>query len=356
MAGRGSGGSSRSGGSRSSSGSGGGRRSSSGRGSYSGSSSGRSSYSGGSSNGAGAEFLIYLVIELIKVIIRFGVYFIANRRRVSANNMSNGSNKHQSSNSSSLRVQTISAVIMVISILLVGIFIFGRVSSASNIANTTNRTKISTNNTFNTDFLDDSQSWISSRKTLENGLRVFWDKTGIQPYIMIMGYNPDLSEEDMESLTEDKYSELFDGREDVFIYAVWDTSMADDLGEYYYTWYMGAQAKSLLDQEALDIFWNIHDNYWYGSKYSSGEEDKMYAAIFEETANSIMERDKTIIDIVVALIIGLIITGVCITVIVLVTKKHNREREKAAETERILNANIDTLISSEDEDLINKYK
>jgi flagellar basal body-associated protein FliL len=351
MAGRGSSGGSGSGGFRSSSGSGGGRRSSGGRGSFSGSSS-----SGGSSSGAGAEILVYLIIELIKVIIRFGAYFIANRRRASANNMGSGNNKHQRSNTSSLKVQTISAVVMIVSILLVGVFIFGRVNSASDIANTTNRTKISTNNTFDTNFLADSQSWISSRKTLENGLRVFWDKTGIQPYIMIMGYNPDLSDADMQSLTKDKYSELFSGREDVFIYAVWDTSTADNLDGYYYTWYMGAQAKSLLDQEALDIFWNIHDNYWYGSKYGSDEEDKMYAAIFEETANSIMERDKTIIDIIVALIIGLIIIGVCVTVIVLVTKKHKRDREKAEETERILKADLDALVSSEDEDLMNKYK
>jgi flagellar basal body-associated protein FliL len=69
-----------------------------------------------------------------------------------------------------------------------------------------------------------------------------------------------------------------------------------------------------------------------------------------------MERDKTIIDIIVALIIGLIIIGVCVTVIVLVTKKHKRDREKAEETERILKADLDALVSSEDEDLMNKYK
>lgn len=350
-----------SGGSRSSSGSGGGRHSSSGRGYSSGSSySGRGrDYSRGGQSLA-EDIMEDVVEEIAKGVVRNAIRGASyNRRstysRSKSSNYGYNNTRSVSSSNTGIPVGAIIVLIMIVGVIWLFTFITGKISAASEIANTTNRTKLSTGSSFSTNFLDDTQSWIRSKKTLEKGLRVFWDKTGVQPYIMIMGYNPNLSEAEMESLTKQKYTEVFSGREDAFVYAVWDTSSSDNLDGYYYTWYLGAHTKTLMDSEAMDIFWNIHDNYWYGTKYGNGKEDKMYAAIYTDTANSIMEKDKTIIDIVIALIVCLVVVVVCISIIILITKKHKREKEKAAETERILNADLDTLSSSEDDDLINKY-
>lgn len=232
--------------------------------------------------------------------------------------------------------------------------VLSMITAGPNISNNKNRTKISSGYSFMNDCVYDDIDWIDSTSTLRNGMEYFYDKTGVQPVIILHEYEPTMSESQMEDNTVALYDEMFGSREDVFLYVYYDSApTASEDG--YDTWCIGMQAMSVMDDDALDIFWQWLDHYWYGNTYASGEEDEMFAAIYKDTANSIMEKSTTGLDVAFVGFIAVIVIAAGVTIVVLVKAKHKRKKEEAEETARILNADLDTLSSASEDDLVNKY-
>lgn len=254
-------------------------------------------------------------------------------------------------------VDSASSVYIVLGVILAIFLItvmFSMITSGPDINNNKNRTKISSGYNFMNDCVYDEIDWIDSTSTLRNGMEYFYDKTGVQPVIILHEYEPTMSETQMEDNTVALYDEMFGSREDIFLYVYYD-SAPNASEDGYDTWCIGMQAMSVMDDDALDIFWQWLDYYWYGNTYASGEEDDMFAAIYKDTANSIMEKSTTGFDVAFVGFIAVIVIAVGVTIVVLVKAKHKRKKEEAEETARILNADINTLSSSSEDDLVNKY-
>lgn len=108
----------------------------------------------------------------------------------------------------------------------------------------------------------------------------------------------------------------------------------------------GYQTSSVMDSEAVEIFWNNIDKYWYTDLST----DDVFINAFNDTADTIMHVSTTGKDIVkwVLIVIAIILIGIFI--ICLIKQKHQRAREKAEEDQRILNTPIDDIAKDNLED------
>lgn len=196
---------------------------------------------------------------------------------------------------------------------------------------------------------DSSMNWISSGYTLENGPRDFYNETGVQPYLVITdevngNYAP--SGQQVFEYANQVYDEMFtDEGHMVFVF-----QCPDGGTDYNMAACTGAQAKAVVDDEALEILYDYLDYYFY----SDLDEDEMFAKAFEKAGERIMHKDTPIIVYVLAVAgIGLVVFAICFVV----RTKAKRAKEEAAETERILKTPIHKIGDTDPdlEDLKNKY-
>lgn len=114
----------------------------------------------------------------------------------------------------------------------------------------------------------------------------------------------------------------------------------------------GNMVKPVFDKEAEDVFWGYYDRYWTDNNI---ELTDAYPAIFNETAKRIMVRTITSDDvffvIYIIVCVGMVIGG--IIAIMVLRRKH--AAEKAAETERILNIDLNTSSDADADALADKY-
>lgn len=231
--------------------------------------------------------------------------------------------------------------------------IFSGMSTGSGTKSTIERTRIESGLSYdNNVVIEDEIGWIESKSKVGSGLREFWDKTGVQPYIIFLNYNENYnSDAERENQTELLYDKYID-REDAFLFVYYgELDVENDVGLFCYT--LGKQAAAVLDGEALDIWFNNLDYNWYGS----GTTTDVLINTYCKTAKTIMDKPTNGWDfgIVIALVIAGI-AGMCF-IVKLVKAKHKREKEKAQETQDILNASINNLSQGPvDDGLLDKYK
>lgn len=100
----------------------------------------------------------------------------------------------------------------------------------------------------------------------------------------------------------------------------------------------GKQVTSIMDSEAIEIFWNYIDRYWSDSSLSTVD---VFTKTYDATAKTIMKKSTTSKDIIK---IGLIIVGIILIIggiIYILRMRYKREQEKAKETIEILNTPLD---------------
>lgn len=190
-------------------------------------------------------------------------------------------------------------------------------------------------------FFRDDIGWIGSPNRLNKDLRHFYEKTGVWPYLVITetvygSYSP--SGEDVMNYAEEIYRERYtDEGHMVFVFQSQDNS------DYYMMGcYTGAQANLVIDTyEATEILYDYLDSYWWTDK----DEEAFFGDAFADAADRIMKvtpnytyRVVVVIGIVVVLLILLTITNKII----------KRKKEKAAETERLLNTPLEHISASEE--------
>ena len=193
-----------------------------------------------------------------------------------------------------------------------------------------------------TDYYHDELGWIRSATKLEDGMKSFFQETGVQPFLYIT-----------DTVNGTHYPTADDM--DTYANTLYDTYIEDEghilvlFFEYegnpgvYNTWYVcGNQAKTVMDQEACDILLDYIDSYYY----SDLDEDEMFSTAFEKAGKRIMTVTKSPLP--------MIIVAVCVVVVILVAfnwwKKAKRQKNLEAEqTERILNADLDTISKTANE-------
>lgn len=213
---------------------------------------------------------------------------------------------------------------------------------------TVNREPLSGICTESNDWYEDSVGWVSSKAKVTSGMKTFYKKTGVQPYLIITdevnGKGAALTDAEAEAYLEAKYDSLFhDEGHLIFLFIEYADS------EYKEYLYVGNKASSVIDLEAQEIIYDYAD-YYYTSDL---DDDTYFSMVFEKAADRIMTKTTTNQDIarkivgVIGVIGGIIIIGA------IVVKKKKYEAQKAEEDRRILETPVN---NPDDDSLKNKYK
>lgn len=197
-------------------------------------------------------------------------------------------------------------------------------------------------------FVDDI-GWVRSPAAVEKGLRYFYDKTGVQPLFYLTetvngSYTP--AGPEVQAFAESLYNQYFtDEAHMVFVF-----QCKDEDTRYNMAACTGAQAKTVVDDEALEILYDYFDSNFY----SDMSEDEFIAASFQRAADRMMKTtpNYTFVGFVIACaLVGFFL------LIVFIRMLFKRAHEKAEETVAILNADTKPLDrdSSAVSDLRDKY-
>ena len=171
----------------------------------------------------------------------------------------------------------------------------------------------------------------------------------MQPYIVLNAYDSTLLTDTAKEEYAKKWYDEHIKNESTFLYMYFAEPDTDnDVG--YMAYVNGKQVSSVMDSEAIEIFWAYVDKYWY----SDMSTDDMFTTIFTKTADRIMTKSTTAADVGnnAVKVIGVIVVFAGIIAVMVIRRKH--KAEEAKETEKILNTPLNE--DSEADDLLKKYK
>lgn len=200
--------------------------------------------------------------------------------------------------------------------------------------------------------MDDQLGWITDTKTVEDGMDYFYDKTGVQPYLLICGEmdgkTGDITDDEAESYLESLYNSLYeDEGHMIFVFMEYADS------QYVTFLYTGRSADSVMDADARGIFLDNADQYYTDSSLS---DEEYFAKIFKASADTVMAdvagnaRSALVYVIISIVILIILVIGL------IYFKTAEQKRKEAEEMRKILETPVgSTGNSPEEEDLINKY-
>ncbi|WP_205076473.1 hypothetical protein [Trichococcus alkaliphilus] len=339
-------GGSRGGGGRSS----GGRGSSFGGGSFGGSKGGRGGSKGGSGSFGGGGFNIPRSSGSSGPIFRSGP--IIRGPSSGGPNYSGGSPR--GAPGCGLGCGMIALVVIILVVVFGLIFSFNTGSSLSGSGgnneitlSTVEREPLPDGSVTETDYYTDTIGWIGNRSELTSGLKHFYEKTGVQPYLYLTddingSTNPSM--EDLENFANEKYNELFaDEAHLLLVFFEYQPSMYMD----YYV--VGTQAATVIDTEAGDVLLDYIDSYYYDDNKT---DEEFFSDAFRDSADRIMKVTRS------PWIAVLIVFGVTILLALLFLWWRHAKKQKnleAQQTEDILKTPLDTFGNTEAEELTKKY-
>ena len=249
-------------------------------------------------------------------------------------------------------INTIISIIIFIVVLVTafGGFPSSKSSSTKNIPKSTqNRERLESGVGYDNNCIIDNIGWFDNVTKTEKSIKKFYDKTGVQPYIVLNAYDSTLLTDTAKEEYAKKWYDEHIKNESTFLYMYFAEPNTDnDVG--YMAYVNGKQVSSVMDSEAIEIFWAYVDKYWY----SDMSTDDMFTTIFTKTADRIMTKSTTAADVGnnAVKVIGVIVVFAGIIIVMVVRRKH--KAEEAKETEKILNTPLNG--DSEADDLLKKYK
>ena len=249
-------------------------------------------------------------------------------------------------------VNTIISIIIFIVVLVTafGGFPSSKSSSTKNIPKSTqNRERLESGVGYDNNCIVDNIGWFDNVTKTEKSIKKFYDKTGVQPYIVLNAYDSTLLTDTAKEEYAKKWYDEHIKNESTFLYMYFAEPDTDnDVG--YMAYVNGKQVSAVMDSEAIKIFWAYVDKYWY----SDMSTDDMFTTIFTKTADRIMTKSTTAADVGnnAVKVIGVIVVFAGIIVVMVIRRKH--KAEEAKETEKILNTPLNG--DSEADDLLKKYK
>lgn len=200
-----------------------------------------------------------------------------------------------------------------------------------------------------TGYYTDTIGVVEDRQQLEKGLKYFYEKTGVQPYVYMVdevGGSANPTGKQLEQFARDRYSELFkDEAHFLLVYFEQDEA-------YQCSYYVGDRAASVMDQEATDILDGYFGRYYYDTSLTY---DEFFSKVFEATADRIMEVSKPGWYALVW-VLGILGAG-GIAVLGFFWWKHAKKQRnlEAEQTAAILNTPLETFEDAQTEQLEGKY-
>lgn len=246
------------------------------------------------------------------------------------------------------------AMVLVVFLLLAFTMILfssmGSPTSSSDVtASTVNREPLPAGSVDLTGYYEDSTGLIRRSSVLQSGMKYFYEKTGVQPYLYItkdIDGDTFPANDVLEEYAQALYSQLFTDSAH-FLVVVYDPD-GSGFGYYYIP---GNTAKTVLDAEALEIF----EGYVYQDSpdYLSGSAEGYFSEVFEHTADRIMQVTRS----------PMFYIGIALAVLAILAllyywwKKAKEQKNKEAEhMQHVLEADIGDLVADPElQDLEDKY-
>ncbi len=237
------------------------------------------------------------------------------------------------------------SILTVFLVMFVVCFLFGILSggcgrgdydTGSTVASTIVRTKLSDSHSYDSNDVADDLGWFDSVSDTESRLKDFYDATGVQPYVYLKAYDSSLtSDEEKESWAKNFFDNTLKDQDGfLFVYFA-EEDQDEDVG--YMAYVAGSRAQSVMDSEAVDIFWSYIDRYWPTDKST---DDVIYLS-FTDTADAIMHVSTTEADLSKYRLLAVIVVGGGAVIFLIIREKNRRAHEKAKETESILNTPLE---------------
>lgn len=244
-------------------------------------------------------------------------------------------------------VLVLGLIVLIAVILLASMLPFmGEGSSYSVTKSTVAREALPPGSVKETAYYSDTLNWINNPARLQEGMKNFYQKTGVQPYLYLAesldgNYSP--TDNEARASMEALYDTLFDDEAHLLL-------VFTEHNERYHSWVLtGTQADSVIDTEAREILLDYIDRYYY----SDLNEDEMFSQAFDDAATRIMTVTRS------PWIPVLIVVGVLAVLVLLFIwwKKAKEQKNKEAEqVEDILNTPLETFGDTQAEDLSKKYE
>lgn len=193
-------------------------------------------------------------------------------------------------------------------------------------------------------YVDADGDWISNPSVLEQGMREFWQETGVYPFLYIAPNGSLTSGSQCHEVAASIYDRLFtDSAHMVLVFC------DDGQGGFTYGYEIGSQARTVMDDAAVQTLVAYLERYYD----TAPTEDEMFADAFTSTAQNIMNVQEPAYVTAMPVIIVAIVAGVIVFVVYTV-RKRNAERD--AHVREILEEPLEKYGDEELEDLEEKYK
>lgn len=196
-----------------------------------------------------------------------------------------------------------------------------------------------------TEYYTDELGWIHNSSVLEEGMELFYERTGVQPYLYLTDnvdgmYN--FTSTEVKTFLENKYDELFQDEAHLLLLFTEHEGM-------YTTWYLtGAQAKTVIGDKEGNIILDYVDRYYY----SDYDEDTYFSKVFAEASAEIMRKPVPFLQM------GAILVLIICLVIIFYYRRAVADYErklKAQETKDILSTPLEEIVDQNLRELEKKY-
>lgn len=221
-------------------------------------------------------------------------------------------------------------------------------STSGSTQSTVERTPLPQGSVQETPYFTDEGDWIANPQQLEQAMRQFYMETGVQPYLFIEPNGAYRSSSELSSLASQFYQDNITD-EAHFVVFFCD----DDNGSFNVGYTVGAQAKTVMDSEALAIFQDCLDANYLDFSLS---ETEIFADTYTQTADRIMTTDakrNAPVYITFAVVAGVIV--VVIVVALVLRKRRIARMEELKRQEEILSKPLEKFGDDELKDLEEKY-
>ena len=195
-----------------------------------------------------------------------------------------------------------------------------------------------------TGYYTDEENWFSRPSQLEKGLKYFYQKTGVQPYVYVVGSSHGTTLSALQAFSDEQYEVLFSD-EAHYLMVFYD----DGSGGYNWAYTVGSEAKSVMDNEASEILADYIDRYYRDGTIT---DEEFFSLSFEKTADRIMTVTKPasayimpVVGVIAVLVIGFIWWLALV----------KARQKKAEQTAQILNTPLEEMGDPDLEDLEKKY-
>ncbi len=217
---------------------------------------------------------------------------------------------------------------IVIAVILMGALggvmeaVTGKIGTGSGMIqeSTIAREKLDTDNVIETGYIEDQANWITSTYDATKGMKKFYERTGVQPFLIIaesIEGNSNPSIDTLDQYLEKRYEQLFSDEQHILL-------IFFDNGKNWYTRYnCGSDASVLMDDEACEILLDYFDYY----AESDLNDDDYFSTVFDKASERIMSKPHFVTDPkVVTLIAFVVIDCVVFAVIIIIAIVRRKKR------------------------------